>query len=95
MKKKSRDLKYKLISIFTVVIVITIWELVTDVLKIVSPFMLPSPLKVLNTFIYKLTGGTTPDGANLIQHILASLKIALGGYAVGVFIGVPVGIAMA
>ena len=61
MKKKSGDLKYKLISIFTVVIVITIWELVTDVLKIVSPFMLPSPLKVLNTFIYKLTGGTTPD----------------------------------
>ena len=39
MKKKSGDLKYKLISIFTVVIVITIWELVTDVLKIVSPFM--------------------------------------------------------
>ena len=95
MKKKSEGLKYKLISICTVVIVLTIWQLVTDVFKIVSPFMLPSPLKVLNTFIYKLTGGTTPDGANLIEHILSSLKIALGGYGVGVFIGVPLGIAMA
>ena len=95
MKKKTNGLKYKLISICTVVIVLVIWQLVTDVFKIVSPFMLPSPLKVLNTFIYKLTGGTTPDGANLKEHILSSLKIALGGYGVGVFVGVPLGIAMA
>lgn len=95
MKKKSRSLKYTLISICSVVVVLTAWQLVTDVLHIVSPFMLPSPAKVLDTFIYKLTGGTTPDGANLIQHILSSLKIALGGYAVGVLIGVPLGIAMA
>ena len=57
--------------------------------------MLPSPAKVLNTFIYKLCGGVNPDGATLLQHIAASMKIALGGYVVGVIIGVPLGIAMA
>lgn len=95
MKKNSKSLKFKILSVCSVVIVLIIWQLVTDVFQIVSPFMLPSPLKVLETFMYKLTGGKNPDGANLIQHILSSLKIALGGYAVGVTIGVPLGIAMA
>lgn len=95
MKNKTKSLKYKLISICTVIFALILWQLLTDVFKVVSPFMLPSPLRVLNTFIFKLTGGLAPDGANLIQHILSSLKIALGGYAVGVFIGVPLGIAMA
>ena len=95
MKKESKNLKYSLISISSVVVVITIWQLLTDVLHIVSPFMLPSPLKVYDTFVYKLFGGKSPDGANLIQHILSSLKIALGGYGVGVTVGVPLGIAMA
>jgi len=57
--------------------------------------MLPSPAKIFSTLVYKLKGGTNPDGATLFQNIWASLKIALGGYVVGVAIGVPLGIGMA
>lgn len=92
--KKKNNYKYMLLSLCSVALVLTVWQLVTDVFEIVSPFMLPSPIKVLNTFVYKLTQNN-PDGATLLQHILASLKIALGGYFVGVVIGVPLGVFMA
>lgn len=95
MKETFSIYKYKMISVCSVIGVIVLWWLVTDILGLVSPMMLPSPEKVLNTFIYKLNGGVNPDGATLIQHIAASMKIALGGYVVGVVIGVPLGIAMA
>lgn len=94
MKKKS-NLKYTIISVCSFLSVILIWELITDVFKFVSPMLLPSPVKVMDTFFFKLKGGVNPDGASLGQHILSSLKIALGGYAVGALIGVPLGIAMA
>lgn len=95
MKKKIENVKYRIISVLSFVMVLVIWELITDVFHLVSPMMLPSPFKVFDTFLYKLKGGMNPDGASLIQHILASLKIALGGYGVGVAVGVPLGIAMA
>ncbi len=95
MKKEKAKYKYWLMSVCSVLTVLFIWELVTDILHLISPMMLPSPAKVLNTFLYKLTGGVNPDGATLLQHIGASMKIALGGYTVGVVIGVPLGIAMA
>ena len=77
--------KYRLISLCSV----------TDVFHLISPMMLPAPGKVLETFIYKLTGGVNPDGGSLLQHIVSSMKISLGGYFVGVLIGVPLGISMA
>ena len=95
MKKPAANIKYRILSVLSVITVLFIWELVTDILHLISPMMLPSPAKVLNTFIYKLCGGVNPDGATLLQHIAASMKIALGGYVVGVIVGVPLGIAMA
>lgn len=94
--KKNKDgWKYKLISIITILIILFVWWLVTDGLHLVSHLILPSPGKVLDTFIYKLMGGVNPDGSTLLQHVGASLKIALGGYFLGVLIGVPLGIGMA
>ena len=87
--------KYRLMSLCSVAGALLIWELVTDVFHLISPMMLPAPGKVLETFIYKLTGGVNPDGGSLLQHIVSSMKISLGGYFVGVLIGVPLGIAMA
>ena len=87
MKKPAANIKYRILSVLSVITVLFIWELVTDILHLISPMMLPSPAKVLNTFIYKLCGGVNPDGATLLQHIAASMKIALGGYVVGVIIG--------
>ena len=95
MKQFLQKHKYKLISVCSFLFVLLVWELVTDVFHAISPLMLPSPAKILETFIYKLSGGTNPDGATLFENIWASLKIALGGYVVGVLIGVPLGVGMA
>ncbi len=98
MKNKTTGFaktKYALISAASFLTVLLIWYLVTDGLHLVSPLMLPSPVKVAKTFVYKLFGGVNPDGASLLANIWASLKIALGGYAVGVLVGVPLGVGMA
>ncbi|EJW92381.1 taurine ABC transporter, permease protein, partial [gut metagenome] len=95
MKEFGKKHKYTLISIASFATVLLIWELVTDVFHLISPLMLPSPAKIFETLIYKISGGTNPDGATLLENILASLKIALGGYVVDVVIGVPLGIGMA
>lgn len=94
-QEKRSKYKYNLISVLSVLSFIFIWWFFTDGAKIVSPLILPSPGKVVKTFMYKLMGGVNPDGSSLIQHIVASLKIALGGYLIGIFVGVPLGIAMA
>lgn len=91
MKRK----KYLWLSIVSVLCVLVLWELVTDVLRLMPSYMLPSPLEVCKAFAYKVSGGVNPDGASLWTHIATSLKIALGGYLAGVVIGVPLGIAMA
>lgn len=87
--------KYRIMSICSVIFALFVWELLTDIFHFISPMMLPSPLKVLSTFIYKINGGVNPDGATLLQNIMASMQIALGGYLVGVSVGVPLGISMA
>ena len=93
MKEFLKKHKYKLISVCSFLFVLLVWQLVTDVFHLVSPVMLPSPAKILDTLWYKLTGGTVPDGSSLFENIWSSLKIALGGYAVGVLIGVPLELA--
>ena len=88
MKGFFEKYKYKLISACSFLFVLLVWQMVTDVFHLVSPVMLPSPAKILGTLWYKLTGGTVPDGSTLLENIWSSLKIALGGYGVGVLIGV-------
>ena len=83
-----------IISILSVCAGIFIWWLVTDVLELFRSNVLPSPLKVLQTFMKKWVE-TKPDGATLLQHLFASLQVALGGYLIGAFIGIPLGIFMA
>ncbi|MEG1525580.1 MAG: ABC transporter permease [Clostridia bacterium] len=91
---KNRQTKYILMSVFSIVIFLLIWELCTDVLKLTTPTTLPSPIKVFQTFIRKFFD-KNPDGATLPTHLLASMKVALSGYFIGVVIGVPLGILMA
>ena len=91
----KRRKNYGWLSVLSVLAVLAAWEIVTDVLHVMPAYMLPSPRTVLDAFLYKLTGGITPDGATLWRHIATSLKIALGGYLAGVAVGVPLGIAMA
>ena len=92
--KTVRSYKYPLISVCTLVVFIGVWELCTDVLHIVPSTALSSPLEVLKTLIMKMYD-PAPDGATIPQHLASSLKVALSGYALGVVIGVPLGILMA
>lgn len=90
---KEKRIKYRVLSVLSICIFVLIWFLCTDVLNLVPQIMLPGPVKVLHSFWDKLTN-KNPDGATLFRHIIASLKVALLGFGMGVIGGVPLGIAM-
>lgn len=90
MKKKS----YWYLSVLSIALFLLIWYFCCDVLNLTEDTTLPGPITVLKTFIKKLNS-TAPDGATLIQHIGASLKIAMLGWLMGVIIGTILGIIMA
>lgn len=94
MKRRKKPSKYTLISVASVVGVLLLWWLATDVFHWASPQTLPSPVTVLKTFITKLTD-PRPDNGTMFEHIGASLQVALSGYLMGVIIGTPLGILMA
>ena len=82
------------LAVLSIVLFIFIWYLCTDVLELVPARTLPSPEKVLDSFIKKFHD-KNPDGGTLIEHTLASLQVALTGYLWAIIIGVPLGIFMA
>lgn len=90
---KEKKLKYTLISVASIAAFLSVWYLVTDVFHIFPSSTFPSPVKVAQAFIRKLTV-KTPDGGTLATHLAASLKVALYGYLLGIGIGVPLGILM-
>ncbi len=90
MKKRN----YLWLSVLSICLFILVWFFCCDVMKLTKSSTLPGPVTVVRTFVNKLTS-TAPDGATLFQHIFSSLKIAMGGWAAGILIGTPLGIAMA
>ena len=86
--------KYKLLSCLSVGFVLLTWYICVDVMGLVRPSAFPKLSKTISTFFAKFTQ-TAPDGATLITHFANSIKVALLGYAMGVIIGVPLGILMA
>lgn len=92
--KKKPEKNYMYLSVISVLVVIAVWYLCIDVLHLKQQSVFPGPVKVFHTFIKKLYS-RAPDGGTLMEHLGTSLKIAFLGYGLGVFIGVPVGIAMA
>lgn len=85
--------KFKTISLISICVFLGIWYLATAVLQLAPSYLLPSPVKVFQTFVTKLTVAA-PDGATLGQHFVSSLQVAISGYVLGVVIGVPLGIIM-
>lgn len=82
-KKQLHDRrKFAAISVCSLVMFFGIWYLATAVLHLMPDYSLPSPVQVLEAFIYKLNH-KAPDSGTLFQHILASLKVALSGYVLG------------
>jgi len=98
MKKSNRNSssnkKYFYISLLSVFTVIFAWWLITDFFKLTSPDIFPGPLRIAKTFVVKMYD-PNPDGGTLIEHMFASLKLALLGYVMGIVIGIPLGILMA
>ena len=94
MRQQQKKKNYIWLSSISVLLFIGAWYIATDILKLTKPNTLPSPVTILRTFITKMSS-TAPDGATLPQHIGSSLRIAMSGYAIGVFIGTPLGILMA
>jgi ABC-type nitrate/sulfonate/bicarbonate transport system permease component len=91
LKEKT---KLTIISIISLAVFFLMWQLLTGTFHLIPEKKLPSPLKLLNTFVYKLSH-TNPDGGVLFVHIWTSLKETLLGFLLGIGIGVPIGICMA
>lgn len=92
--KRAKTFNYRILSALSVIGFIGVWYLVTDGFSLFSSYLFPSPVKVAAAFINKLTV-KIPDGGTLLTHLLASLKVALYGYFLGMVIGIPTGILMA
>lgn len=90
---QKKRIKLKILSLISICVFILIWYLVTAVLELVPSYSLPSPLKVFQTFVRKITD-KTPEGATLPQHILESSKVAGLGFLLGAVLGIPLGILM-
>lgn len=93
-KKKQRkdSLKYFLLGMVGIFSFLLIWQAVCS-LGLVSPKRLPSPITVIETWLYKWTN-KNPDGSTLGVNILASLQVSLTGFIVAVVVGIPLGLIM-
>lgn len=92
MKKKT--IRFQIISVVSLFLFFIVWQLLTDVFKVIPSTMLPSPVKVVQTIGMKWST-KKPDGSTLMQHILSSLQVSGLGFCFGAMIGVPLGIVMA
>lgn len=81
-----------LLSCVSVAFVLFAWQMAVQY-ELVSTRFLESPLAVLRMIIAKFTD-KTPDGALLLDHILASLQVVLTGYLIAVVIAIPLGLFM-
>jgi NitT/TauT family transport system permease protein/taurine transport system permease protein len=81
------------ISVVSLVAFLVMWYMITKVFHLFPPQALPDPLTILKAFVYKWTH-RPPDGGTLLEHIWASLQLALYGFFLGAVIGIPLGIVM-
>lgn len=90
--RRRRKVRATSIGAASTVALIGVWYLCTDVLGLVSPLFLPSPVAVIE----RLVEFTQRDyqGATLIGHLFASLRIVAISWFVAGLIGLPIGVAM-
>ena len=87
-----RKLGNFLLSISAIVVLLIIWQIVVDT-GLISSRKLALPTKVVTTFIDKLTN-PNPDGAVLMEHFWASLRLTVMGFVLACVIGIPLGLLM-
>ncbi len=92
-KIQSRSaFKLRMLTVITIILFFAVWQFVVD-RGIVDSRTLPSPVRIYETFLAKLTK-KAPDGNLLSVNIIASLEISLCGFLSAVIIGVPLGLVM-
>lgn len=79
-----------LVSLVTVMFVLLLWFLVTDVFELVRPIVLPSPSDMAAEFGKLVEKGYT--GQPLWNHIRASLFRTFTGLLAGLAVGIPLGL---
>ena len=72
-------------GIIIFIIIILLWQLVTY-LNIWNKYILPSPSRVLETYIKMIHDGS------IFKHVLVSMRRILIGFVISVSIGIPLGI---
>lgn len=87
-----RTVKEDWISFVSFIMFIIAWELICR-FEVIGPYQLVPPTEVIALFFEKFVE-PSPDGALLQEHALASLGLALAGFSLAVFIGVPLGLLM-
>ena len=81
----SSDKKRATIDIIIIVgILLVAWQLLTQTLGLLSEFLYPSPQSVLGQF--------KADGAELLVHLVASVKLLASGLILAIAFGIPFGI---
>lgn len=85
-----RVLSWQLIGLL---LILAVWWLVTDVLKLYPPYVFPSPQAVWTEIKYGLWG-TGPQDGKLLAAIGGSLRRVLTGYVAAVLLGGLVGLLM-
>lgn len=91
-ERRKRN-KYLLVSVLTLAIFLLVWELCSDVLRLLPAYSLPSPLASVKAFITKFYD-RSPDRGYIWQHALASLQVVVIGAGLGIAVGIPLGILM-
>lgn len=74
-------------------VILAVWWLVTDVLKVYPSYVFPSPRAVWTEVSYGLWG-TGPQDGKLLSAIAGSLRRVLTGYVIAVALGGIVGLIM-
>jgi taurine transport system permease protein len=90
LKRHKRNAFF--LGVLGMAIFFAIWEMVYR-FGIISSKLIVPPEEVARILIIKTTD-KKPEGDILINHILASLSVALSGYAIAVLIGIPLGLFM-
>lgn len=94
-KKSNVDSSYRRSLLFSFSVLFLFWFVITDNpfgKPIVSEVFLPSPIKVISTFISLATDGY--QGVTLFAHLMISLQRLAEGFLVSIIIGVPLGLLM-
>lgn len=81
-----------LVGALGLLLLVLAWWWATDLTRLLSPFVLPSPGDVLDG-LNRIRDGYM--GRSLGEHLLASLTVMVSGFALALLVGVSLGVLMA